>query len=229
MPTTDASPSDWLTNWTPNLDWDAPAGKALLRLLAALPQTEPLQITVFGSAPLQLALDRHFLSADIDIFSALDLREAIARADLQKGHAEIYIEQCDEIVFSAAASWRERAFVHRAGNISLAFPHPIDILVSKLKRPEPKDLNAFRLVIEHSGHPTPAELIEALRRNVDLFRPNFDEERGGNARENTRLLWRELYNVDIDVRQQIIAPALARRHTAYGTGIADHKSRLLTD
>jgi hypothetical protein len=218
---------DLAAPWTPLLDWSTPAGEALQRLLDELSESPPVQITVFGSAPLQLALDGGFLSADVDVFSTTDLKDAIERAGLQKGRSEIYIEQCDEIVFSAAASWRERAFVHVHNNVTLTFPHPIDILVSKIKRLEPKDLNAFRLVLERTSHPTPEELIAALRRHVDLFRPDFDEERGGDAVANVQILWRELYaGRRIDVRDQIIGPALESRRQTFGLDAPDLKSEL---
>lgn len=217
---------DVASMWSPQLDWETPAGQVLRRLLAVLPTDEPIVITVFGSAPLQLGVDSGFLSADVDVFSHVDLSEAIQRARLGRGQSEIYIEQSSEIVFSAATSWRERAFVFHENNVSLLFPHPIDILVSKLKRLEPKDLAAFRLVIERTGHPTPDELKTALRRHVDIFRPNFDEESGGDAVANAQTVWREIFGQTIDVRRDIIAAALRERRAAYGTDLPSLKSEL---
>jgi len=212
--------------WTPQLDWNAPAGKVLRELIAALPSDRPIHITVFGSAPLQLGLDSGFLSADVDIFSQADLRETIQCAGLGKGQREIYVEQSEEIVFSASASWRERACHVQRGNVTLTFPHPIDILVSKVQRLEPKDLNAFRLVFERTGHPTPEELQTALQRHVDLYRPNFDEENSGDPIANTQIVWRELYGQTIDVRRDIIAPALAARRATHGANLPSIKAEL---
>jgi hypothetical protein len=172
---------------------------------------------VFGSAPLQLGLDASFVSADVDIFSNEDLREAIEEAGLAEGQREIYVQQSDELVFSASLTWQERAYKTAIGNVTVILPHPIDILVSKLPRLEPKDLRAFLLVIEKTGHPTPDELITALQRHVDLFRPNFDEENSGDPIANTQRLWHELYGESINVRRDIIAPALQRRKAGYGT------------
>src|SRR5882672_2061414 len=48
--------------------WESPAGTRLDFLARSLPPDPKQEITVFGSAPLQLFLDRNFLSADIDLF-----------------------------------------------------------------------------------------------------------------------------------------------------------------
>lgn len=85
-----------------------------------------------------------------------------------------------------------------------------------MPRLEPNDLDAFRLVLEKTGYPTTEELIQALQRNVDMFKPNFDEENSGDPMVNTQRLWRELYSSEIDVRREIIIPALQRRKAGYG-------------
>ena len=212
--------------WNPQLDWDSPAGQILQRLLAGLPTQKPVRITVFGSVPLQLGIDAGFLSADIDIFSIEDLGQVIRDASLGVGQSELYVQQNDALVFRAAASWPERAFEFRQGQATLIFPHPIDILIAKLPRFETKDLNAFRLVYEKTGHPTPEELKIALGDNVDLFRPAFDEENSGDPLANTRLLWQELYGLSIDVRAEIIVPALENRRRIYEDQMSDSKENL---
>ncbi len=212
--------------WQPDINWETPAGRALRDLARALPRDQPIHITVFGSAPLQLGIDAGFLSADVDVFSQHDLRPAIERAGLGKGQREIYIDQTSEFIFSAGASWRERAFSVTQDTVTFVFPHPIDILVSKIKRLDAKDLNAFRLVHERTGHPTPDELKYALQRHVDLFRPNFDEENSGDPIANTQTVWREIYQQTIDVRGEIIAPALRERCHAYGVNLPALKDEL---
>ena len=94
--------------------------------------------------------------------------------------------------------------------------HPWDVLVSKLQRLEEKDMNAFKLVIGKTSHPTEAEFIRHLQKAVDLYRPKFDEETArGDMLMNTRLLWRELWQRDIDVRAEIIRPAILRAEREY--------------
>lgn len=220
--------------WHPTISWTSPAGKTLRTLVDEIKRSSlansPISITVFGSAPLQLGVDEGFLSADVDIFCNTDLRNLIQSAGLGRGQNPIYVEQNDEIVFAASSSWRERAHSESFGQVTVTFPHPIDILVSKIARLEPKDLAAFRLVLQRTGHPTAPELIEALQRVVDVFRPNFDEENSGDPLTNTRTIWRELYDSEIDVRREIILPALARRRENYGLP-APHRAHLreLTD
>ena len=76
--------------WQGNIDWSTPAGQLLERFAAALPAHRTFSITVFGSAPLQLTLDRDLLSADVDIFSNEDedLSSAIQAAGLDKTRGE---------------------------------------------------------------------------------------------------------------------------------------------
>ncbi len=202
--------------WQPALNWETPAGRVIDRLVAALPPDRPWKIIIFGSSPLQLALDPAFLSGDVDIIPSADVEDYCRQAGLLKGQAPIYIEPCAVTAFTASADWMMRACEVQRRHVSFILPHPIDILVSKIKRLEEKDLKAFRLVRAKTGHPTEAELLVALRRVVDIYRPSFDEESAGDPRHNTEVLWRELFGKAIQVGEQIIAPALAERRRNYG-------------
>jgi hypothetical protein len=203
-------------SWRPAINWDTSAGRLLDKLVAALPSTRTWRIIVFGSSPLQLAVDPTFLSADVDVIPPDDIDRFCREAGLLKGQTEVYIEPCTAAAFTASADWSVRAFEIARRHVTFILPHPIDILVSKIKRLDEKDLRAFRLVREKLGHPTEDELIMALRRVVDIYRPSFDEESGNNARENTELLWQNLFGKTINVAQEIIAPALAERRKSYG-------------
>ena len=202
--------------WAPTLDWETPAGRLLDRLVAALPGDHAWRIVVFGSAPLQLALDPGFLSADVDIIPLESVEEFCGRAGLLEGQTSLYLECCSFSAFSASPDWWVRAAETQRKHVTFILPHPIDILVSKIKRLEEKDLNAFRLVRAKTGHPTEEELLMGLRRVVDIYRPSFEEESSGDPRHNTRVLWRELFGQSVDVAQQIIAPALAERRRHHG-------------
>ena len=203
-------------SWRPVINWDTPAGHLLDKLVEALPATRTWRIIVFGSSPLQLSADPTFLSADVDVIPQEDIDKFCRVAGLLKGQAEIYIEPCTAAAFVASADWTLRAFEAPRKHVSFVLPHPIDILVSKIKRLDEKDLRAFHLVRNKLGHPTEDELIKALRRVVDIYRPSLDEESGNNARENTELLWRNLFGKTINVAREIIAPALAERRKNYG-------------
>ena len=202
--------------WRPEINWETPAGRVIDRLVEALPPDRPWKIIVFGSAPLQLGIDSTFLSGDVDIISLPEVEEYCRRAGLLKGQTSLYVEPCTPAAFTVSADWQLRAFDVQRKQVTLILPHPIDILVSKIKRLEEKDLAAFRLVRGKTGHPTEDELLIALRRVVDIYRPSFDEESSGDPRHNTQMVWRELFGKSIDLGHQIIAPALTERRKNYG-------------
>lgn len=208
----------WIRSWRPELNWNAPAGRVLDRLAAALPRNQQWRVIVFGSAPLQLAFDASFISADVDVISPDAIEKHLAAAELLKGSAEIYIDPCQIAAFNAPGDWMLRSHEEERGGVRFIFPHPLDLLVAKTHRLEEKDLRAFRLVQRATGHPTEAEMLHGLRAVVDSYKPGFDEEKNADMAGNTRRLWRELFHRDIDVRAEIIAPALEARRNAYGSG-----------
>lgn len=214
-----------------SIDWNASAGQRLDQLARALPPQPGLEITVFGSAPLQLLIEPSFLSEDIDVYcpeeSQSFLESFVQEHGWGRGQTELYIQVCDPRGFRSAVDWRDRAIeVRRHGHL-FRFAHPLDVLTSKLQRLEPKDMEAFQLVIAKTGHPTEEEFRKHLRKAVDLYRPKFDEETAqGDMLMNTRLLWQSLWRKDIDVRAEIIRPALEAAQRDYEAGDANLKARL---
>lgn len=216
-------------NWWPGeIDWTTPAGQLLQKFLASLPGGRVFHFTLYGSAPLQLTVDRLLMSGDVDLFSDddEDLSTLIAAAKLDKTHGGLYLEPGFELSFRTSPRWRQRAKVVQCGNVTLTVPHPLDILIGKLDRLEPKDLQAFARTIELTGHPTADELKRELQNAVDLFRPAFDEDSPNRYPENTRRLWREIFRAEIDIRRDIIEPAIARRKEGYGEPPPDYKKAL---
>ena len=207
------------------IDWNANAGRQLDALARALPPHPKFDITVFGSAPLQLMIERTFLSEDIDLYSPEEhwefLEKFVAEKGWAKGQSDFYIQVCDPKAFRSTTDWRDRAIeAERHGHL-FRFVHPWDVLVSKLQRLEEKDLEAFKLVIAKTGHPTEDEFINHLQSAVDLYRPKFDEETArGDMLMNTKILWKELWKKEIDVRAAIIRPALERGRHDYETNPA---------
>ena len=198
-----------------------------MELINGLPQDRPFVLNVFGSTPLQLKLDPSFLSGDVDIFSGEDIEVFVRTLGLGKGQVEPYIEVVPGTVFIASQNWRERADIAVFGNVTVYIASPLDVLVGKLKRLEEKDLKAFDLVKAKTGGPAENQLKEALRNVVDMYRPAFDEENpGGDPIANTRRLWQHLYGHDIDVRKEIILPAIELRKEAYGQNAPDRRSIL---
>jgi hypothetical protein len=209
------------------LNWDAPNGALLKKFIQELPQDRPLVLNVFGSTPLQMRLDPSFLSGDVDMFTSEDLSVHLDKMKLGKAHTTPYIELVPSTVFITNAGWRDRAAKEVFGNITVYIAGSLDVLVGKLKRLDPKDLAAFDLVKAKTGGPTEDELKRALRLVVDMYRPAFDEENpGGDPIANTRRLWMHLYGHDIDVRKEIIVPAIEVHKEAYGENAPDRRAIL---
>jgi hypothetical protein len=191
--------------WRPEINWQTPAGQLLEKLVDCLPADRPWRIIVFASS-----LSR------VVVIAQYDLESFCRAAGLLEGQARHYVELCTAAAFTVSADLTNRACEIQRRHVAFVLPHPIDILVAKIKRLDEKDLRAFHLVRDKLGHPTEDEMINALRRVVDIYRPSFDEESGNNAQENTELLWRDLFGKAINVSTEIIAPALAERRKNYG-------------
>src|SRR5258707_184894 len=204
-------------SWTSSLDLETAAGRILRALIQTLPADRLFSITVFGSAPIQIMVDPHLLSADDDAFSAAeDLPELGRKARLDQDHADLYIQVSTELNFRNSPRWKDRTRSITLENVTLIIPHPIDIVIANLNRLDEKDVRAFEVVLAKTGHPTETELVGELQMAVDLFRPSFDEEQGRDITENCRRLWPIIYGHEIDPRKEIIAPALAKRKAGYG-------------
>ena len=209
------------------LNWETPNGQLLKSFIEKLPQDRPIVLNVFGSTPLQMRLDPTFLSGDVDMFTSEDLSSHLKKMKLGKDDAQPYIELVPSSIFITTPAWRDRAAKEIFGNITVYIASPLDVLIGKLKRLEAKDMRAFDLVKAKTGGPTETELKDALRMVVDMYRPPFDEENpGGDPIANTRRLWKHLYGHDIDVRAEIIRPALEVRKEAYGENAPDRRKIL---
>ena len=115
-------------SWTGTIDLSTPAGVALKRLAAVLPKDRPFRITLFGSAPIQIAVDPTLLSADVDLFcDEEDLTEAVRRARLDRDQSDFYIQVCSGLNFRTTPIWATRTRSIQIGNVTFILPHPIDI------------------------------------------------------------------------------------------------------
>jgi hypothetical protein len=214
--------------WTGEIDWATPAGQLLRQFLATLPKDRPFHLTLYGSAPLQLTVDRQLMSGDVDLFSDddEDLAALVESAKLDKTKGGLYLEPGFELSFRTSPRWRGRAVTVQCGNVALTIPHPLDILIGKVHRLDAKDLKAFERVRQLTGHPTAAEFQQELQNAVDLFRPAFNEDSPNLYPENTRRVWREIFHAEIDVQHDIVGPAIARQKQGYGETPRDYKRRL---
>lgn len=194
-------------------DWNTPAGQALAKLSLAIKQKGLLiqrPIIVFGSAPLQICIDPAFLSADVDVSltgQSEELEKVVDEIGLSKGKAPYYIEVVAEYIFRPGPNWRERAEIITLNDVPFLFPASLDILLAKLRRLEEKDIFAFELVREKTGHPTESELLHELRSSYDIY---YIQKNGRKSAlwENTEKLWPRFFGRAIDVRGEIIQPVL---------------------
>ena len=219
-------PSAWIDGWKPEIDLTSPAGVMLKRMVALAPPGSLL--TLFGSAPLQITLDRGFISADVDCIAPAGFAQCIKEAGLDDGKLPLYVQVCDHLSFRTSSLWQDRAFTFPLDGRQVRLPHPIDILIGKLNRMDEKDLQAFKMVKEKTGHPTEEEMIAELQNAVDLYRPGFDESQRKDMKITTRMLWRDFFGKDIDVVARIIGPAQERRRASYDQDHSrtDHKAAL---
>jgi hypothetical protein len=202
-----------------SLNWEAPGGRLLRKFIGGLPTDRPIVLNVFGSFPLQLKLDPSFLSGDVDLFSDQDFQGLVKTLGLGKGQSDPFIEIVPPSTFIATPVVFDNVTVYLASSL--------DVLVGKIKRLDPKDLDAFDLVKAKTGGPSEEDLKQALRDVVDIYRPAFDEENsGGDAKANTRRLWRHFFGHDLDVAKEIIQPGLQARAQAYGFAAPSSVDRL---
>ena len=217
--------------WEPELNWDCNAGRVVDALLKELlSEGGDWLVNIFGSAPLQIAYASNFLSADVDASVAWnkepEFDRAISRAGLARGSSPVYVQHCKEAAFRTSPKWKDRACVHRRDSVTIRFAHPIDILIGKIHRLEPKDLKAFELVRAITGEPTETALLQELRDAPDLFSLAHVPAAGEKAfSENVAILWPLFFGREIDVEGEITTPARAILKRNYDQG-TDFKSGL---
>jgi hypothetical protein len=220
--------------WPPAIHRDTPAWRTLKNLLSgAPPGPDQNRLIVFGSAALQMTVASSILSADIDISLDLmtvgpraistpkaeeHLRRAAAKVNARLSKDLPYIQVCHWMTFQPANRWERRAFEVAEHEWRLVYPHPYDVLFSKLRRAEPKDIEAFQAVIGRTGHPTEAEFIQLCTENYRDFEqrvraapshlPNVVPSH--DLRTTTVRVWKAVWGRSIDIDREITQPALER-------------------
>lgn len=238
--------------WPPVINRDTPAWRTLKRLLAeSPPSADQNRLIVFDSAALQLTVTSKLLSADIDL--SLDvvtvgprglaapkaeerLRRAVAKVNAALSEDLPYIQVCHWMTFQPGNRWERRAIEASEGNWRMVYPHPYDILFSKLRRAEPKDIEAFRAVIEGSGHPTEVEFIQLCIENYRDFEARLktapshlpEVVPSHDLRSNTVGLWQAVWDRSIDIDREITKPALQQLQAGwadYDASLTDELAR----
>jgi hypothetical protein len=172
------------------------------------------------------------LSEDIDLYSPEEhwefLEKFVAGKGWAKGQSDFYIQVCDPRAFRSTSTGRSPRHRSRASRTSFSLRASVGRAGEQTSAARRKRTwKAFKLVIAKTGHPTEEEFTKHLQKAVDLYRPKFDEETSrGDMFANTRELWKELWNKEIDVRAAIIRPALARAAHDYEPPDPNLKTRL---
>ena len=222
--------------WPPAVDRETPAGITLRDLTATKPPSAEFnRLVIFGSGALQLTVVPELLSADLDI--SLDiipvvaprLSPAKAEEKLRRTVAQInaglpasvpYIQVCHWMTFQPANRWERRAYEESQGGWQIVYPHPYDILFSKLRRLEAKDIEAFKRVIDATGHPTQTEFLNICQENYRDFEPRAKEHGAPShmprivpewdIRRNAVRLWRLVWSRGIKIDEEITKPIVQR-------------------
>ena len=226
--------------WPPAINQSAPAWRTLQNLFKQSPPSpDQNRLVIFGSAALQLTVTSELLSADIDI--SLDLvmidpgrmtapkaeerlRRTAATVNAALGKDLPYLQVCHWMTFQPANRWERRVFEKTESGWRVVYPHPYDILFSKLRRAETKDIEAFRLVIDRTGHPTETEFVQLCTENYRDFEPRLmappshlpEVVRSHDLRSNTVHLWQAIWGRSIDVDREIREPAVQRLQSDWG-------------
>jgi hypothetical protein len=226
--------------WPPVINRDTPAWRTLQNLFTQSPPSpEQNRLIVFGSAALQLTTVSRLLSADIDVSLDLvtvgprgmttpkaeeHLRRAASKVNAGISKELPYIQVCHWMTFQPANRWERRAFEKAESAWLVVYPHPYDVLFSKLRRSEEKDLEAFRQVIERTGHPTEIEFNQLCIENYRDFEPRLETAPShlpnvvpsSDLRSNTVRLWQAVWKRPIDIDREIRAVAVQRLEGDWG-------------
>jgi hypothetical protein len=217
--------------WPPTVQWNTPAGEALQALLANM-AADPgsNRLIVFGSGALQMTTLPELLSADIDV--SLDivqpsaqpaspvaaeelLRRAAKKTNQQSGSAQPLVQVCHWMTFQPAARWERRIHQEQRNGWQIVFPHPFDILFAKLRRLEPKDLEAFERHIATTARPSEEEFLALCLESYRDFIPRLEGETTHvpspvsqrDLRKNVARLWPAIWGRSIDIDREIVEAA----------------------
>lgn len=188
------------------------------------------QLTIFGSAPIQLCLDEEFISADADVmvFSHAEELRVIASRETQGSGLAHGVQVCPAGFFQTTPYYLARAHVETRHGLRVVVPHLRDVLIGKLHRSRfdgqdglvPKDIRAFHRVRKLcEGHPDEQELLEDLRLCEPFFRAPVAGE-VNHFKLNVLDLWSQLFGRTLNVQQEVISQATsAQRLTPPSAGI----------
>ncbi len=226
---------------TPQPRWDTVAGRLLDSFFSLVSETLPdyaPPLTLFGSAAIQLCLDEHFTSADVDLMAVTGgetLRKIAGRAGLgRSGSVRLRygIQICPPQLFRTTPHYQQRAWTGTRHGIAVIVPHVRDVLLAKLHRSRhegqaglvPKDRQAFFRVRELcDNRPDEEDVLEDLR----LCEPDLRIPHDGSVNAfhlNAIDLFREVFGRSLDMEKDILAPARAAEEadrTADGTDLGE--------
>ena len=217
--------------WPPGVQWNTPSGEALQALVANVP-ANPFynRLIVFGSGALQMTVLPELLSAGFDVsldvvqpsaqsaspVAAEDsLRRAATKTNRESRSAQPLVQVCHWMTFQPAARWERRIHQEEKNGWQIVFPHPFDILFAKLRRLEPKDLDAFERHVAATGRPSETEFLALCLESYRDFVPRLEGEgthlpgpvSQQDLRKNVTRLWPAIWGRSINIDREIVQAA----------------------
>jgi hypothetical protein len=143
------------------------------------------------------------------------LCRAATKTNQQSGSAQPLVQVCHWMTFQPAARWERRIHQEERNGWQIVFPHPFDILFAKLRRLEPKDLEAFKRHVGATGRPSESEFLALCLESYRDFVPRLERETAHlpsrvsqqDLRKNVVCLWPAIWGRSINIDREIVQAA----------------------
>ena len=159
--------------------------------------SKKIDLYIIGGGAITLAYNPENRTSDIDVVEADKEIEQKGgpSSKLSQVHG-IYVQNLFELEISFSPGWRDRCQKQDLGlkKLSVFVADPYDIVLGKLARYEPKDIDDIRALVD-DDHINSLTLLENLNNNLKEIKRN------DAYRRNTILLFSMIFDHDIRYRK----------------------------